>query len=751
MDISLKLAIYIPTIISALILATFIFVSNRKNKVNLVFSLLIICVAWWLIFSAIGDTTTNNSIALFATRIGIIGPNFIASLFLYFALIFPRRKKFPIYVTYLIFLIPVILTLFSLTPLNITSVAIRDYGVEAVSGIIYPFFLIFFVIFSGIALFIFLRELFSNKLGGAEKLQIKYILLGFFLTALLALIPNVFLVIVGYSQYLIFSVPSILIFLFLTAYSIVKHRLMDIRMVVARSVAYIILIVILASLYAGAVIGLEYALFPGQIASFSIAQTALRTVLAVIMVFLFQPIRNWITKATDKVFFRGRYDADQLLSELSNTMSSTIVLIELLYRVSDLIQKNIKSARVLTALVKDETRMYNVQANGYKENPDIDPRDVYYMAKDGIIIKDDLEDGTRRKKILTQYNATMAVPLKTDSEVIGVILMGEKSSGEMYNQQDIKVMEIIGPELAVAVENAKSYEEISKFNVTLRQEVKRATYRLKQKNSELQELDKAKDEFISMASHQLRTPLTAIKGYLSMLLEGDAGDIKVSQYDFINEAYSGANRMVGLINDLLNVSRMETGRFFLEPKEVDIERIVNEEVKQLSQQARTKGLYLKVENKGKVPHIWADETKIRQVVMNFMDNALYYTITGGVTVTLRHDKTNLFYEVHDTGIGVPADQKRHLFEKFFRADNARTTRPDGTGLGIYLAKRVIEDHGGEIIFESEVGKGSMFGFKFPLKKKVGPKPISAPAPRTVHTAETMQAVQTEIVEKAAIK
>ncbi|MEI6266410.1 MAG: ATP-binding protein [bacterium] len=736
-------------IISAvnLVLGLLIIVRNRKSIQNILFSIMLFGITFWSLSLILYNLGLPETIYIWG-QLAYLFSALTISLFLQFTLYFQTKlvNKFVQYLS--IFLCTVYLVI-AVIPFSIfSSITIADGLIEtSLNWGYYLHSIMTFVLFGWALINLVIKY---NKSTGIYRSQLVLILVGATISTVIAIFSNVIL----FSSTGLYNWlgPTGTIFLVgCITYAIVKHRLMDIRMVVARSVAYIILIVTLAGLYAGAVLGMEFILFPKELTSFSLTQGGLRTVVAVIMVFLFQPLKNWITKATDKIFFRGRYDADQLLSELSNTMSSTIVLVELLYRVSDLIQKNIKSTRVLTALVKDDTRMYNVQANGYKETPDVDPRDVYHLAKDGIIIKDDLEDGSKSKKLLTEYNATMAVPLKTDSEVIGVILLGEKNSGEMYNQQDMKVMEIIGPELAVAVENAKSYEEISKFNVTLRQEVKRATYRLKQKNSELQELDKAKDEFISMASHQLRTPLTAIKGYLSMLLEGDAGDIKVSQYDFINEAYSGANRMVGLINDLLNVSRMETGRFFLEPKEVDIERIVNEEVKQLSQQARTKGLYLKVENKGKVPHIWADETKIRQVVMNFMDNALYYTLTGGVTVTLRHDKVNLYYEVHDTGIGVPADQKRHLFEKFFRADNARTTRPDGTGLGIYLAKRVIEDHGGEIIFESEVGKGSMFGFKFPLKKKVGPKPISAPAPRTVHTAETMQAVQTEIVEKAAIK
>jgi signal transduction histidine kinase len=379
--------------------------------------------------------------------------------------------------------------------------------------------------------------------------------------------------------------------------------------------------------------------------------------------------------------------------------------------------------------------IYNSQAVGYGESPKIIPEDMIRLAKDGIILYDELEENSHYKSLLRKYNVSAGIPLKTEGGVEGVLLLGEKQSGDMYSQADLKVFEIIAPEIAVAITNGKSYEKIERFNVTLRQEVKKATAELEHKNEQLMELDKAKDEFISMASHQLRTPLTAIKGYLSMLLEGDAGEIKVSQYDFVNEAFNGANRMVGLINDLLNVSRMETGRFFLEPVDVDMENLVAEEMKQLQNNAKEKKLYLKYEKKGrgKIPHIQADETKIRQVVMNFIDNALYYTTEGGVTVTLEADSKDVIFNVKDTGIGVPKEAQKNLFTKFYRADNARHVRPDGTGLGIYLAKRVIDDHGGEIIFHSKMGEGSTFGFKFPLKSKLKMKRVSAPAPTAAGT------------------
>ncbi len=727
--------------ITNIVLGLLVFLKNPKRAVNITFLIFSFASAIWALANFYFFVFDKNLLAfklVYATG-GVIAP-LLVPWFLF--LLENKNKIFGIVLFYLLALVLFVVPFIDGTIIS----SLEKGGAAGYSFGTGPLFNAF-----SVAVFVALLYLFylviKARLGsrGVKRTQLTIILLGLSFYAAVAILIGLILPLFNITPAVPFDAQSSMILVGFSAYAIIRHHFLDIRLVVARSLAYILLISSLASFYALSVLGLEMLFFPGQMQGFNFAEGAMRTVIAVIMVFLFQPLKTWITKATDKIFFRNQYDQDELLSELSNTMGSTIVLIELLYKVGDIITKNLKASRVLFALIKDDTRMYTVQATGYKKTPDVDPRDVLKMTHDGVIHYDDLEEGSRMKHLLSEYEANLAIPLKTEGEIIGVMLLGEKSSGDMYSQQDLSVLEILGPELAIAVENAKAYEEISRFNTTLRQEVKRATYRLKQKNEQLMELDHAKDEFISMASHQLRTPLTAIKGYLSMLLEGDAGDIKVSQYDFINEAYSGANRMVGLINDLLNVSRMDTGRFFLEPKEVDIEKVVEEEMKQLTNSAKAKGLYLKVEKKGKVPHIYADETKIRQVVMNFMDNAIYYTNTGGVTVVLRHDKDDFIYEVHDTGIGVPKAQRDHLFEKFFRADNARTARPDGTGLGIYLAKRVVEDHGGEIIFDSTEGKGSIFGFRFPLKKRSMPKLASAPAPKTTETIAATPPTASEVV------
>jgi len=718
--------------LSAIVMGLVTFIRNPKSIENVYFFLLNLFISLWIICNYFSSFVSVDFVKILVSFDFILALLMTFTLFIFSCVFVGLLRKGSILIWLNAILYGSVMALMALiffTQLIISNIVTSEGGINVIPGNLYWLYSVILVIPIVASVLVFIWG--YRKSNIIKKTQIKFISFGLGIAAALLLVTNLVLprlitsvslaTIVQESGYL-----GIIIFLGMTTYAIVKHQLLDIRMVVARSVTYILLLVVLAGFYAAAIFAAQSFIFPE--ANSSAGYVALQIALALIMAFSFQPLMRWITVLTDKIFFRNTYNTDVLLSDFSNTLSSTIILVEMLYRTSDLIVSQMKASRVMFALVDGDSKIYNIQASGYKETPDADPKDIIRLAKDGIIVADDLEDGTRLKHLMAEYQASIAVPLKTDKEVVGVFMLGEKSSGDMYSQKDLDVFEIVAPEITVAIENAKSYEEISRFNTTLRQEVKRATYRLKQKNEQLMELDRAKDEFISMASHQLRTPLTAIKGYLSMLLEGDAGDIKVSQYDFINEAYSGANRMVGLINDLLNVSRMETGRFFLEPKEVDIERVVEEETKQLQQQAKTKGLYLKIERKGKVPHIWADETKIRQVVMNFMDNALYYTINGGVTVVLKHDSKNFIYEVHDTGIGVPEEQRAHLFEKFFRADNARTTRPDGTGLGIYLAKRVVEDHGGTVIFESTMGKGSVFGFKFPLKKNTMARIASAPAP-----------------------
>jgi signal transduction histidine kinase len=302
---------------------------------------------------------------------------------------------------------------------------------------------------------------------------------------------------------------------------------------------------------------------------------------------------------------------------------------------------------------------------------------------------------------------------------MGYIFMGYKKSGNPYNTQDLRMFEIIASELVIAVQNTLRFEEIKNFNNTLKEEVAHATLQLRRTNDKLRKMDQTKDDFISMASHQLRTPLTSVKGYVSMVLDGDVGALNRKQRDYLSQVFVSSQRMSYLISDLLNVSRLRTGKFIIDRNPCNLATVVHEEVSQLVETAKSRNLTLIYRQPEHFPTLMLDEMKMRQVIMNFIDNAIYYTPSdGSITVTLADNPQSIEFTVADTGIGVPKSEQHHLFSKFFRAQNARVARPDGTGLGLFMAKKVITVQGGAIIFRSREGKGSTFGFTMP-KATVG--------------------------------
>lgn len=232
-------------------------------------------------------------------------------------------------------------------------------------------------------------------------------------------------------------------------------------------------------------------------------------------------------------------------------------------------------------------------------------------------------------------------------------------------------------------------------------------------------IEQMKTEFVSLAAHQLRTPLSAIKWTLKMILDGDLGEIKKEQKDFLEKSYLSNERMINLINDLLNVTRIEEGRYLYNPEPVHLEDLVEEIVKNYKNEFERKNIKFQFERPKKIiPAIKLDAEKIKLTVSNLIDNAIKYTLPGGkISVFLKNDREKITFSIKDSGIGIPEDQKKRLFTKFFRGANALRIETDGSGLGLFIAKNIIEAHDGKIGFESEEDKGSTFYFSLPFKTK----------------------------------
>jgi len=234
-------------------------------------------------------------------------------------------------------------------------------------------------------------------------------------------------------------------------------------------------------------------------------------------------------------------------------------------------------------------------------------------------------------------------------------------------------------------------------------------------NRKLKNLDKQKNEFVSMAAHELRAPLTAIKGYISMVTQGDAGDIPEKARRFLADVNTINDRLIRLVNNMLNVSRIEEGRMVFQLETEELSHVVRAVYSQFIPEAERKGLnYALKTSKHIRDRVSVDPDRIHEVIANLISNAIKYTDKGSVMVKLvQPNKATVRFEVKDTGSGISKEEQEKLFQKFYRVET-NVGKTTGTGLGLYISRLLVEIFGGKIGLNSELGKGSTFWFEIPL-------------------------------------
>lgn len=235
----------------------------------------------------------------------------------------------------------------------------------------------------------------------------------------------------------------------------------------------------------------------------------------------------------------------------------------------------------------------------------------------------------------------------------------------------------------------------------------------------IRQVDAMKDEFISIASHELRTPITAMRGYVAMMLDGSYGKITKNVRSGLERVMTSTKRLAGLIEDLLNVSRIEQGRVILNMKSLNPKNVITDVVGELEPQAQEKHLNLEyASNKSKIENIYVDSDKLKEILLNIIGNAIKYTKKGTVVISHEIKDYSLEVRVKDTGIGMSAEDQARLFEKFFRVQNDYTKGVVGTGLGLWITKQLVEMMKGKVYIESMEGVGSQVILIFPLAKNM---------------------------------
>jgi signal transduction histidine kinase/ActR/RegA family two-component response regulator len=428
-----------------------------------------------------------------------------------------------------------------------------------------------------------------------------------------------------------------------------------------------------------------------------------------------------------RLLFSSTLEREALMQKVLEALTSDLQYDRAMVSFYDPVRQVVKDARLLG--VSPEIQEF-ARA---REIPVTDP-----MSPEGIVLLqgqplllgdvqtvwDRLHPLNQQLASLMQTKALIAVPLKTKDRILGSLTV-DRIREHSLTQDDLELMMTVAHQVAIALDNASAYEQIEELNVGLEAKVRERT-------AELEQADRVRSQFLSHVSHELKTPLTSIKGFLQNLLDGLTGPLNEKQQRYLSRMLENSDRLIRMIEDLLDRTRIQSGRLDLVPVEIDLGHCVADVVEQLRLLAQAKRQTLEAVVPPAPLMVWADRDRLIQIITNLVQNAVKFTPEGGsIMVTVRQeDQTLAGVSVCDTGPGIPRGFLDQIFDPFFRVKQARSGTK-GLGLGLSIVRTLVELQGGTIVARSEPGQGADLSFTVPLLPTIA-EPLgtaSAEAPR----------------------
>ena len=702
----------ILTSIFSFVLAFFVILKNRKESLNWSWFFVSFLMGVWG-FGLWGVVTAGSYGQAMAFQYILDFSAIFIPLFYYkFTITLLRLKEKKKTELDLLWCVAIVLAVLSVFPAFKTGLSpIYEFRYWVNPGPIYPIFPIYFSLLMLYSFYLDFR--YYHRFTSTTRSQIKYImvagLIGFvggatnFFPQLLHIYPI--------GNYFVISYVA------LVAYAIVKYRLMGIRLIASRVYVYALIAIFSYAYFYLVVLVDDNALdgVYGQKALF------FAPFFSLVFAILFIPLFKQIQKSSDIIFYSG-YNPRKIIKNLGLQLSSVINLDELLTILEFEFKKILATENIEVYLLhkkeKDVCSFSPIKLPGAK---DVIIEGIVcdeIMKSKAIIVRDEADKMGRKKlaKELDKLHSKVVAPLTLRSEVIGVILLDKKITDEAYSQEDIEFLEIISAQAAVAIENARLYKQVDEFNKTLQQKVDEQTRDIKDKTERLRRLIEMRSDFLDITSHQLRTPVSVIKGVLSMLDEGSIPEAK--KQEFIRGALVKSIKLSEIINDILRASEMDSDKLQVKIKPTNLNELLAKIKEDKIKVAEMKKLKLEfVLPKKPLPPVLSDERYLEQVLINLINNSLQYTPKGTITVSAEVKKNVVIVRIKDTGIGIAPDELHKLFQKFGRAGNAVASYTDGSGLGLYIIKQIVGAHrGAKIELEhTELGKGTTFALTLPTR------------------------------------
>ncbi len=575
-------------------------------------------------------------------------------------------------------------------------------------------FALFFLVYILLFFYILLKKYIAET-NYTERYRLLYFIFGFTLLNFIG--GLVFFPVYSVSIYPIFLVIPLIISLILT-YSTVYFGLVNIKLILRN---YFVYFLAFNSYFVPAYLFLYW------VNNYHPLYLFFASIFVYLFVLLtFHWVKKYYYRLANRYFFSSLYDFNQLIYHINSSLHASFDIDRILKEVMTHLKLAFHSKAVAACTYNEDKEQLIIHHNqDFKFKPnkklvvDFDKLNSILIQAQPQSIKDlRAKLGDQSCQFLNYLDSLQAewlLPLRIKSKkTLSLMIFSSKESGEPYNLQDLKVLEIIAIDVGMVMDNIFLYQNIKKFNQQLKQEIKKATNKLQEQNQALKKLDKMKDEFVSIVSHQMRTPLTGIRWLLEILISNKNKNLDKEQVKMLQQINSSNLNLIKLINDLLNISRLEAGhKFSITRRRFFINELLAEVLQENSFLIGDKKL--KVINQ--IPanlQIKADRDKLKQVWQNLISNACKYSKQrSAIKISVDQAAKKFIFNLQDNGIGVPVKQQTLLFTKFFRADNANSQHPEGSGLGLYIAREIIRAHGGDLMFKPARPTGSIFYFSLP--------------------------------------
>lgn len=720
---------------SSLPIPLFAYFRNRKNSVNISFAIFALGGSLWAFNIAMFRMSTSISSAWFWDKAIYIVGNLPAAAFLYFSFVFPKKEKPLAWLVKIGITLPVfIFSYFILFTkgLFIKDVILTTDGNSATLGLVYLVWVAWFGLFMGLALANLLSK--YRKVAGVVRTQLKFILLSLLLPITLSFPFNMILPYFG-NYHLIWIGPLSLIgMIVIIFYAIARHRLMDIRFALGRGAVYVFSFLTV----------LAYASSMTYVSNRYLGPAAFNTtgsLILIVSIILFQPIFKFFEKVASQYFYYTLYSSQTVLTDLGEKLTHVLELDKLSTLIVETLMNTMKLDRVVVLLREPGNGDYRIQQNiGFREENGIalvkdnfltlwleKTRKPVVYGELSLLIQE--EDKTKEKQHLETLQETMkrieailCLPLLFEEKIIGMIVLGNKISGDPYSEQDVDLLASLANQASIALQNAKHYSEIKTLSTTLEKkveertkELKDLTKKLEEANLQIQSVEKMKSDLLNMASHEFRTPAGIIKNSLWFLNKDE------EKKNFSDKAQQNLERMIEaserldyILDNVQKMLETTTGDFKLDLSPVQLEILIKEVVEGKTLGAQEKQIKLTFEEPKKLlPTINADATKLKYVFWELLTNALKYTETGGsVTISTDQKDKTVEVKVADTGCGIPKERLENIFTGFAKPDIIHTHQA-GMGLGLHIVKKIVDLHDGQAQIESKESSGTTVTLTLP--------------------------------------